>query len=692
MMQSKKTNQENEICGIIALTGNPNVGKSTLFNGLTGMHQHTGNWSGKTVSNACGYYKTEDKKYMLIDLPGTYSYSAGTAEEGVTRDFLCFEELDAVVVVCDATCLERNMNLVLQTLEITDRTVVCINLIDEAEKKGIETDALALEKLLGISVLRTEARSGKGLEKIPEIAVKKKAGETFKVNYGESAEKYIGQICGCLEKMGISKARRFCAIRLLCEDKSFIDSFEKKYGINPKADEEIKRILHKAKSEFCEESFEDVTAEALVKTAERICGRIMRGNKSGYTRKERILDRIFTGRLTGFCVMLLFLSGIFWLTIEGANFISEILSKYLSGLEAPFGELLRMLDVPLWIAKPLTEGMWRVLSWVVAVMLPPMAIFFPLFTLLEDFGYLPRIAFNLDRVFKKCNACGKQSLTMCMGFGCNAVGVTGCRIIDSPRERLIAMITNSFVPCNGRFPALIAIITMFFAGVSKNTLSSITSAMILTLVIVVGIFASFGASKLLSGTLLRGMPSSFVLELPSYRRPQIWKVIVRSVFDRTLFVLARAVKAAIPAGFVIWIMANVSIGNETLLGICSQFLEPFGKMIGLDGIILMAFILSLPANEIMLPLIIMAYSSSKTLSEAESLASLYTLLKANGWDWIRAVCVMLFSLMHWPCATTLMTIKKESGSMKWTVVAFILPTLFGITACFLFNFIARLFV
>ena len=265
------------------------------------------------------------------------------------------------------------------------------------------------------------------------------------------------------------------------------------------------------------------------------------------------------------------------------------------------------MNAPEWLHGVLVLGVYRVLAWVVSVMLPPMAIFFPLFTLLEDLGYLPRVAFNLDHQFKKCGSCGKQALTMCMGFGCNAAGVTGARIIDSPRERLIAILTNNFVPCNGRFPTIIAIISMFFIGAVTLPFQSALSALMLTGVIVLGVFMTFAVSRLLSGTLLKGVPSSFALELPPYRRPQIGKVIVRSIFDRTLFVLGRAIAVAAPAGLIIWVMANVSVGGASLLSHCAGFLDPFARLLGMDGIILMAFILGFPANEIVVPIMIMAY-------------------------------------------------------------------------------------
>ncbi|HPU21666.1 MAG TPA: nucleoside recognition domain-containing protein, partial [Thermoclostridium caenicola] len=328
--------------------------------------------------------------------------------------------------------------------------------------------------------------------------------------------------------------------------------------------------------------------------------------------------------------------------------------------------------------------------WVVSVMLPPMAIFFPLFTLLEDLGYLPRVAFNLDNFFKKACAHGKQALTMCMGFGCNAAGVVGCRIIDSPRERLVATITNNFVPCNGRFPTLIAIITMFFAGMLSGPFQSIVSTLILTGVIILGIIMTLVISRLLSRTILKGLPSSFTLELPPYRKPQVGRIIVRSILDRTLFVLGRAVMVAAPAGLIIWAMANIHAGGMSLLSHSANFLDPFARLFGMDGYILMAFILGFPANEIVIPILIMSYMAEGSMMEFESLIQLRELLVANGWTWLTAICVMLFSLMHWPCSTTCLTIRKETQSWKWTLVSILVPTLTGLCVCFVVANGARL--
>ena len=388
--------------------------------------------------------------------------------------------------------------------------------------------------------------------------------------------------------------------------------------------------------------------------------------------------------------MILLLGIIFWITITGANYPSELLSKFLFSIQDKLTELFLYIGAPSWLEGILIQGMYRTLAWVIAVMLPPMTIFFPLFTLLEDLGYLPRVAFNLDNFFKKSNACGKQALTMCMGFGCNAAGIVGCRIIDSPRERLIAIITNNFVPCNGRFPTLITIITMFFTGIFIGPFRSLASTVLLTLVILLGIFMTLMISKLLSKTILKGIPTTFTLELPPYRKPQIGKIIVRSIFDRTLFVLVRAISVAAPAGIIIWVMANISIGDLSILTHCANFLDPFAHYLGLDGYILMAFILGFPANEIVFPIIIMSYMATGSLLELGSTTELYNLLSANGWTWVTAVSVMLFCLMHWPCSTTCLTIKKETQSFKWTLISFLVPTITGMIICFVFTSTVRL--
>lgn len=674
----------------IALVGNPNVGKSTVFNALTGMHQHTGNWPGKTVSLASGNYLHDDQLHEMIDLPGTYSLLAHSSEEEVTRDFICFEPCDVCVVVCDSTCLQRNLNLVLQTLEITNKVVVCANLCDEAKKKHIEVHQKKLEEQLGVEVVMMSARNSIGLEALKEAVMrcgrKKLDVSSVIVAYPEAIEDAITQICAVMKVSNINP--RFVALKLLEEDEQFYQRVD-----NPKESKDVvQSAIQSLKEAGVYDRLEDEIVASLGKKAEQISEECITFNNASYFERDRKIDNIVTHKVWGILLMIALLGVIFWITISGANVPSELLSNFFAKMEAQINGFFLSVGMNETLRSILMDGIYKTLAWVVSVMLPPMAIFFPLFTILEDFGYLPRIAFNLDGFFRKAKACGKQALTMSMGFGCNAVGVSGCRIIDSPRERLIAILTNNFVPCNGRFPTLIAIITMFFAGMAVAPFNGILSALLLTGVIVLGVILTFLISSLLSKTILKGVPSSFTLELPPYRKPQFGKVIIRSIFDRTLFVLGRAVSVAIPAGVLIWIMANVSIDGISLLHHVATFLDPFAKQLGMDGVILLAFILGFPANEIVVPIIIMAYLSSSYMLDMSDLSTLKDLLVQNGWTWVTAVCTMLFSLIHFPCATTMLTIKKESGSWKWTILAFLIPTITGILVCFFVSHIAQLFL
>ncbi len=670
----------------IALMGNPNVGKSTLFNALTGMRQHTGNWPGKTVAQAEGSFSYNGQEYRMIDLPGCYSLMAHSAEEEVARDYILSGEADLVIVVCDATCLERNLNLVLQTLEMTDRVLICVNLMDEAKRNGISIDLPRLALRLGVPVVGLTARSKEGPKRIlPAIERALTADNTpLRPSYPQEINDAINELVPIISEEDKIR-QKYVAIR-------FLDGTNYPGNDHPALIRQLEAVQKGlAEKGMDTQGVNDAITSTISVLSSDICHDTVCRHISSFSRDRRI-DRLLTGPLLGFPAMLCLLAGILWLTIAGANYPSQLLSKALFGLQDRLITICQHTVIPHWIYEMLLLGVYRVVAWVVAVMLPPMAIFFPLFTLLEDLGYLPRIAFNLDRCFKCCHACGKQALTMCMGFGCNAVGVTGCRIIDSPRERLIAVITNSFVPCNGRFPTLIAIISMFFVSSSSGLGASLTSALLLTGVIVLSVLMTFAVSRLLSETLLKGMPSSFTLELPPYRPPQVGKVIVRSVLDRTVFVLGRAVCAAAPAGLIIWLMANIQAGGSSLLNICADFLDPFAHLLGLDGVILMAFVLGFPANEIVIPIMLMAYMSQGTITDYTSLEQLRILLVQNGWSWTTAVSMLLFSLMHWPCATTCMTIKKETGSLKWTLVSILTPTIIGMTLCFLFNLAVGLFI
>ncbi|NPV91288.1 MAG: ferrous iron transporter B [Firmicutes bacterium] len=442
---------------------------------------------------------------------------------------------------------------------------------------------------------------------------------------------------------------------------------------------------------FKRKALVDRMVSDIYSNAEEIAGEVVTRGISRRSNWEARIDNILTSRWLGFPIMAVLLGLVFWITVKGANVPSEIIATMLFSLEEKLSIWFLASGAPGWLHGILILGMYRTLAWVVSVMLPPMAIFFPLFTLLEDLGYLPRVAFNLDSFFRKAKACGKQALTMCMGFGCNAAGIISCRIVDSPRERLIALLTNNFVPCNGRFPTLIAIAVVFVGGAFSSVGDTIAASMVITVLVLLGIAVTLVISRLLSATVLKGEPSSLIIEMPPYRVPQVGPVIYRSIIDRTIFVLTRAVMVAVPAGAVTWILGNVYVGQLSVIGHLANWLNPLGQIIGLDGFILLAFILGFPANEIVLPILIMCYLSTGHMLEFESLDEVRTLLVNNGWTLLTAVNAMLFSLLHWPCATTILTVFKETGSRKWTLLAFAIPTTVAFIICFFVAQCARLF-
>jgi len=702
---------------LLALAGNPNTGKTTVFNGLTGLRQHTGNWPGKTVVRAEGAFVNDGKRVKVVDLPGTYSLQAGSADEEVARDFLLFGRPDVTIVVVDATRLERNLNLVLQILEITDRVVVCLNLVDEAKRHGIAIDAAALSRELGVPVVPTVARKGEGIHELLATAQRMAEGDLptrpFRIpRLPAAVEDAIGRLTPAIEAAypGVPNAR-WVALRLLNADEIVADAVEdgelgllaadggreatkaEPGGPGMAARRRVLEIASGLRWNL-NSDFHDMITERIYEAAQRIArASEVRGVRRVRFDLDRALDRALTSRVLGFPIMLLMLALVFWITIVGANVPSELLGRLLIDDVHPW--LVQRgiaLHFPAWLNGVLFDGAYLATAWVVSVMLPPMAIFFPLFTLLEDFGYLPRVAFNLDGLFRRAGAHGKQALTMCMGFGCNAAGVVSTRVIDSPRERLIAIITNNFSLCNGRWPTQILIATIFIGALAPPRVAGLVAASAVVGIALLGVAAMFFSSWLLSRTVLRGEASTFSLELPPYRPPNILRTLYTSVIDRTLIVLWRAVVFALPAGIAIWLVGNVHIAGASLAEHIIGFLDPVGILIGLNGVILLAYVVAIPANEIVIPTVLMltvltsgihGIGSGAGVMFVESAAATGELLRQGGWTLLTAVCLMLFSLLHNPCSTTIYTIYRETGSKKWTTLATLMPLAMGFVVCFL---------
>lgn len=568
----------------IVLVGNPNVGKSTLFNALTGQRQHTGNWAGKTVAVASGPLRSE-RGVLLVDLPGMYSLYGTSEDERIAAAYLTGEHIDGAVVVCDGCALQRNMILALQIMELCSNVILCVNLMDEAHRQGIQINGSLLEEKLGVPVVFTSGSQKSGLSQLKD------------------------QMCCMLNKP------------------------VRKQSLSGDPVQIAKQVAQSCivKKETVNENW------------------------------RLVLDRILVSPRRGFEILGVLLMLILWITVWGANYPGRLLETVFLWIYDRLNFLREM--VPYWLSGILLDGIYTTVSRVVSVMLPPVLIFFPLFTLLEDVGYLPRLAFLLERGMRRCGGCGKQALTLCMGLGCNAVGVTGCRIIASPRQRLIAILTNAMIPCNGRFPVMILLATLFFGDVLGSFLVAAC--------IVLGVGMSMVCTWILSRYVLSREPDekNFLMEIPPLRCPQMKTVLLHSIFDRSLHVAVRAVVAAAPAGAVLWILENTA--SLTLL--CAVF-DPVGRILGMNGQIIVSFILSLPANELFLPILL---SCADGISE--------TALPMTEIDGTMAICIMVFMLFHWPCATTLLTIKTETGSWKKTAAAALLPTAVGVILCLILN-------
>lgn len=686
----------------IALAGNPNTGKSTIFNALTGLKQHTGNWPGKTVSSAKGSFSYKEHEYQLVDLPGTYSLLSNSEDEEVARDYILFGKPDVTVVVVDAGRLERHLSLVLQIQEITSKVVVCLNLMDEATRHGVSIDVRSLSRDLGVPVIATSARKKEGISEllltIHQVATGKIVPEKHEIK-GLPVEmnKALREVGDALYNLDNTlPSRSWLAMRLLQNDESIrvaLSSGKLSSKINK---DNFQKVLDLAATYRAEDNmqYSRKFSEAIFNTVFKIVKSTVQSDEQQRAfRVDRAIDNIVTSKYLGFPIMLLMLGGILWLTIIGSNYPSSALSYLLLDQLYPLlKEGAVSIGFPWWLSGFLIDGVYLATAWVVAVMLPPMAIFFPLFTLLEDFGYLPRVAFNLDRIFNKAGAHGKQALTMSMGFGCNAAGVVATRIINSPREKLIAIITNNFSLCNGRWPTQILMATIFIGALAPSYMSHTISTLAVIAIVVLGIGFTFFTSWMLSKTLLKGQSSFFTLELPPYRPPSVLQTIYTSLIDRTLIVLWRAIVFAAPAGAIIWLISNLHIGDTSIAVWAIDALNPIAVIIGLNGVILLAYVLAIPANEIVIPTILML--TAMTLGDANigegagvmfevSDGEIANILKMAGWTTLTGINLMLFSLLHNPCSTTIYTIYKETNSLKWTSVATFLPIVYGVLVCFL---------
>lgn len=650
----------------ILLCGNPNVGKSSIYNILTKSHEHTGNWTGKTVEVTSKQIK--NTKYKLIDLPGIYSLSSLSDEEIITRNTLYFTCYEKIIYVCDACNLEKNLNLLLQISEINKNIILCLNMVDELNNKQIEIDIEYLKEILGIEIVQCSAREKDGIKELFN-SLEKHSVFRYKFNYNYTIEKHISFIIDHVEE---PYKNRFVAVKILEKDIDFIETIEK-LNNDTILNDDIKKYIMSINSE----EIADSIAVSINDRSKDICSLVQIKNNEKTMSK---LDKIFSNKIYTIPLMLVMIFAIFLITIVLANYPSELLSKLFIYFENILFKLSNILCIPKIIYEPLIFGVFRVVSFIVSVMFPPLVIFFFLFTYAEESGILPRIAFNLDKVCSKANCHGKQSLTICSGFGCNACAIVGSRIIDSKRDKLLAILTNSFIPCNGRFPMIIAIISMFF--VTSN--NKILVALYLTLFVLFAISISLLTSFVLSKTILKGYPGFFVLELPDYKKVKLSKIIKTSFVYKSLSILKKAVLISLPAGLIIYILTKININNISLLVYISTFLNPFAKLLGLDGTILTSFILGIPANEIVMPLMIMGYVNESSVSLISNYFTIKNILIDNNWTIVTAMSTILFSIMHFPCATTLSTIKSEVG-FKWMIYSFIIPLLTGIMFLLILN-------
>mgnify|MGYP004464012317 FL=1 len=637
--------------------GNPNVGKSSLFNFLTHKNEHTGNWTGKTVKNAYATFSYKDTLWEVVDLPGTYSLIGESKEEKIASSFVCSLDYDLAVVVLDASNLERSIVLLLEVLDVTDRVIVCLNLMDEAKAQKIDIDLIKLQKRLNIPIVITKASEGIGCARLCDEM------NHFKANSNIFKVVHEGKINNYLE---LSKPYVSHPISYLYQEKNH-------------ENESFSKVLRFYKNYITREEL----LKSYIHSSDSLLDNIVKRDKQTLKKEDIFWNKVLSHKFFSYLIMSLIFFLILWLTIFVSNIPSDFMFSFFSNGENFLLSFFSFL--PDFIVQPLILGGYRTFYWVISVMLPPLIIFFPLFSYLEDYGLFPRIAFNMDKPFKKCGSCGKQSLTMCMGLGCNAIGVTNTRIMEDKKMRILAILTNNFMPCNGRFPAMITMLSLFFIR-DTSLFGSFLVALGLLLIIVLGIVLTFLWTKILNHFLFKKEEVMFILELPTFRRPSVWKTFSQALKEKAFPVLKRAMLVSFPLGILIYLLASWHLGNSTFLLLLVDKLNNFGHLFGLDGAIILAFILGMPANEIVIPSLLLCYTKSNALVSYTSMESLRHILVNNGWTWLTALCFLIIMLCHYPCTTTLLSIKKESKSWSYTFLAFLVPTVTGLFLTFIINF------